>query len=75
MYGASLSYRCLQQYLVQLQSYELLERHHSKETYLTTKKGLKFLQRWIDIQKLLAESPKIVLYSRKNKIQVIHVSE
>ena len=75
MYRANLSYVCLQNYLTQLQKYGLLERHHSKETYLTTEKGLKFLQSWTDIQQLLAESPKVVLYSRKNKIQIIRVTE
>jgi predicted transcriptional regulator len=75
MYRANLSYRSLQHYLTHLQKYELLERHHSEETYLTTEKGLKFLQRLAELQQLLAASPKLILYSRKSKIRFIGETE
>lgn len=72
MHKTNLSYRSLQQDLTQLQTYMLLERHHRKETYSTTEKGRKFLQKWTDLQQFLGEeSPKLTLYSRKNKIQFI----
>jgi hypothetical protein len=33
----------------------LLKSHHSKQKYITTEKGLRFLQKWIEIQQILAE--------------------
>ena len=71
MYRAELSYVRFQQYLAQLKKYGLLERNYGKETYLTTEKGLRFLQQWTDLQQFLAEPSKVVLFSRKNKIQFI----
>jgi len=53
MYRANLSYRSLQYYLMHLQKYGFLEVHHSKEKYLTTEKGLKFLQMWIELNQIL----------------------
>lgn len=75
MYRANLSYKSLQHNLTRLRKNGLLESHSSKETYLTTEKGLTFLQRWAELQQLLAESPKLILYSRKNEIQFIRETE
>jgi len=43
----------LQKYLSQLQSRGLLEVHHSVTKYATTKKGLKFVEKWRELVELL----------------------
>jgi predicted transcriptional regulator len=55
MYRTNLSYRQLQAYLNKLQKTRLLEPHHSKHGYTTTEKGLRFLQKWIEIQQIITE--------------------
>jgi len=53
MYGTNLSWRMLQKYLSQLKSRGLLEVHHSPIKYTTTRKGLKFVEKWIELVELL----------------------
>jgi len=53
MYGTNLSYKMLQKYLSQLQSRGHLEVHHSLPKYVTTRKGLKFLEKWAELIDLL----------------------
>jgi len=53
MYRTNLSWRMLQKYLSQLQSRGLLEVHHSLTKYATTKKGLKFIEKWRELVELL----------------------
>ena len=55
MYRINLSYRQLQAYLNKLQKTRLLESHHSRDGYTTTEKGLRFLQKWIEIQQIITE--------------------
>ncbi len=54
MYRTNLSWRMLQKYLSQLQSRELLEIHHSLTKYITTRKGLKFVEKWRELVDLLS---------------------
>jgi predicted transcriptional regulator len=51
----NLSYRQLQTYLHKMQKTSLLKSHHSRQKYITTEKGLRFLQKWIEIQQILTE--------------------
>jgi predicted transcriptional regulator len=53
MYKANLSYNMLQDCLMQLHKWKLLEVHHSKKKYLTTEKGQEFLQKWTALQQLI----------------------
>ena len=53
MYNTNLSWQITQKYLSQLQSLGLLEAHHSKTKYTTTRKGLKFVEKWRELIKLL----------------------
>jgi len=53
MYGTNLSWKMLQKYLSQLQSQGLLEVHHSPVKYATTRKGLRFVEKWIELLDLL----------------------
>jgi len=53
MYGTNLSYKMLQRYLSELQSLGLLEVHHSLTKYMTTQKGLIFLEKWRELEALL----------------------
>ena len=53
MYGTNLSWKMLQYYLSELQSLELLEAHNNSSRYLTTKRGLDFVEKWKELQKLL----------------------
>jgi len=59
LYAANLSWRMLNQYLDQIQSLGLLEIQNSPLKYLTTQKGLKFLEKW----KVIAE---ITMYTHVN---------
>ncbi|NIR87535.1 hypothetical protein GWO13_08265 [Candidatus Bathyarchaeota archaeon] len=54
MYGTNLSYKMLQRHLSKLQSQGFLEVHHSLTKYVTTQKGLDFLQRWKELQEILS---------------------
>ncbi|MDH5636841.1 MAG: winged helix-turn-helix domain-containing protein, partial [Candidatus Bathyarchaeota archaeon] len=56
MYRTNLSWRMLQKYLSQLQSTGLLEVHHSLTKYTTTRKGLKFVEKWRELIELLTLS-------------------
>jgi len=49
MYGTNLSWQMAQKYLSQLQSWGLLELHHSSIKYATTRKGLKFVEKWREL--------------------------
>jgi len=54
MYDTNLSWRMLQKYLSQLQSRGLLEEvHYSVTNYATTRKGLKFVEKWRELVELL----------------------
>ena len=53
MYGTNLSFRMLQKYLSQLQASGHLEVHHSATKYVTTQKGLRFLEKWRELVELL----------------------
>jgi predicted transcriptional regulator len=52
MYKTSLSWEMLQRYLTQLQSRGLLEIHHSQTKYATTQKGLKFVEKWKELEEI-----------------------
>ncbi|MGD8543814.1 MAG: winged helix-turn-helix domain-containing protein [Candidatus Bathyarchaeota archaeon] len=49
MYGTNLSWQMAQKYLSQLQSWGLLELHDSSIKYATTRKGLKFIEKWREL--------------------------
>jgi len=53
MYQTNLSWRMLNKYLYQTRSLGLLEVHHSLTKYVTTPKGLKFLEKWRELVELL----------------------
>ena len=54
MYRTNLSWKMLQKYLSELQSWELLvEVHHSFTKYATTRKGLKFVEKWGELAEFL----------------------
>ena len=53
MYGTNLSWKMLQHYLSELQSLEFLEVHNNSTRYVTTKRGLDFVEKWKELQKLL----------------------
>jgi len=53
MYETNLSYKMLQKYLSQLQLGGHLEVHRSLTKYVTTLKGLKFLEKWRELEELL----------------------
>jgi len=53
MYSTNLSWQMVQKYLSQLQSKGLLEVHHSLTKYVTTRKGLKFVEKWRELLELL----------------------
>jgi predicted transcriptional regulator len=53
MYRTNLSWEMVQKYLSQLQSRGLLEVHHSSTKYQTTRKGLKFVDKWRELIELL----------------------
>ena len=58
MYGANLSFTNLQRYLSQVIDLELLEirKEKGREIFVTTPKGLRFLDSYRRIQQLLADS-------------------
>jgi predicted transcriptional regulator len=53
MYGTNLSWKMLQHYLSELQSRKLLKIHGKSKRYVTTNKGLDFVEKWEELQKLL----------------------
>jgi predicted transcriptional regulator len=53
MYGTNLSWKMLQYYLSELQSRGLLEVHNNSTRYVTTKRGLDFLEKWKELKELL----------------------
>ncbi len=53
MYGTNLSWKMLQHYLAQLQSLGLLEAHGNSTKYVTTERGLKFVEKWRELNELL----------------------
>ena len=53
MYGTNLSWKMLQHYLSELQSRELLEVHNNSTRYVTTERGLNFLEKWRELKELL----------------------
>ncbi len=53
MYGTNLSWKMLQNYLSELQSRKLLENHNKSKTYVTTKRGLEFVEKWRELKELL----------------------
>lgn len=52
MYQTSLSWEMLQRYLTQLQSRGLLEVHHSQIKYATTSKGLRYIEKWKELEEI-----------------------
>jgi predicted transcriptional regulator len=53
MYTTNLSWQMLQKYLSQPRSLGLLEVHHSVTKYATTRKGVKFVEKWRELVELL----------------------
>jgi predicted transcriptional regulator len=53
MYMTNLSWRMLHNYLSTLQSKGLIEVHHSLTKYAATPKGVKFVETWKKLAKLL----------------------
>ena len=53
MYGTNLSWKMLQHYLSQLQSLALLEVHGNSTKYVTTPRGLEFVEKWRELEELL----------------------
>jgi predicted transcriptional regulator len=53
MYGTNLSWKMLQNYLSELQSRKLLENQGKSKTYVTTKRGLEFVEKWRELKELL----------------------
>jgi predicted transcriptional regulator len=53
MYGTNLSWKMLQNYLSELQSRKLLENQSKSKTYVTTKRGLEFVEKWRELKELL----------------------
>jgi predicted transcriptional regulator len=53
MYGTNLSWKMLQHYLSELQSRGLLEVHDDSTRYITSHRGLEFLEKWREIKELL----------------------
>jgi predicted transcriptional regulator len=53
MYGTNLSWKMLQHYLSELQSRELLEKQNTSKTYVTTKRGQEFIEKWRELKELL----------------------
>jgi len=53
MYGTNLSWKMLQHYLSELQSRGLLEVHNNSTRYVTTKRGLDFLEKWKELKELI----------------------
>ena len=52
MYKTCLSWEMLQRYLPQLESQGLLEVHHSEIRYATTPKGLRFVEKWRELEEI-----------------------
>jgi predicted transcriptional regulator len=53
MYGTNLSWKMLKHYLSELQSRKLLENRGKSKKYLTTKRGLEFIEKWKELKDLL----------------------
>jgi len=53
MYGTNLSWTMLKHYLSELQSRGLLEVHSKSKRYITSEKGLDFVEKWKELKKLL----------------------
>jgi predicted transcriptional regulator len=69
MYDVGLSYRQLQSYLYEMLKLGLIETRYDKRIYITTEKGLRFLEKWIQIQQILTRrnQPSFVLLSSSNQ--------
>jgi len=53
MYGTNLSWKMLQHYLSKLQSRGLLEVYDNSTRYVTSKRGLEFVEKWKELKELL----------------------
>ena len=53
MYRTNMSWEMLQKYLSQLQSLEMLEVRNSLTKYVTTQRGLEFVEKWRELTELL----------------------
>ncbi len=53
MYGTNLSWKMLQHYLSELQSRGLLEVYDNSNRYVTSKRGLEFVEKWKELKELL----------------------
>lgn len=56
VHGANLNWMMLQKYLPELQSQELLEEAEAN-TYVTTKKGHEFMEKWKEQKKIIHSTP------------------
>lgn len=53
MQRSNLSWKLANEYLSNLQERGLLNVHHSAIRYITSRKGLAFLEKWADLEELL----------------------
>jgi len=53
LYTTNLSWKMRQEYVCELQSRGFLEVHPSLTRYVTTRKGLVFLEKWKNLEELL----------------------
>jgi predicted transcriptional regulator len=56
MYGTNLSWKMLQYYLSELRSRKFLELHGKSKRYVTTKRGLRFVEKWKELKELLSST-------------------
>jgi predicted transcriptional regulator len=54
MYQTNLSWKVSEKYISKLHSRGFLQIHHSHTKYATTKKGMQFLEKWIELTELLS---------------------
>jgi predicted transcriptional regulator len=69
MYEVGLSYRQLQSYLYEMRKLGLIEIRYDKRKYIKTEKGLRFLEKWIQIQQIITSKndPSFILLSSSNQ--------
>jgi predicted transcriptional regulator len=53
MYGTNLSWKMLQHYLAELQSLGLLQVKEKSSRYISSKRGLEFVEKWKELKELL----------------------
>jgi predicted transcriptional regulator len=65
MQKANISYNTLQDCLQQLQELDLVELHPNTLEYVTTKKGITFLVKWMQLQEFLMPNEKVSIRAKK----------